>query len=102
MAICAMPRATLDIDIMIELGTLFRTKRSVEDIGFTLSSAPMEFHAGKIRIYRLCEVDALPGEELVLARQGHHRPREEAAFPSSSETGTSRRFGGGRRFVSIV
>jgi hypothetical protein len=66
MAIYAMPRATLDIDIMVELSTLFRTKRAVEDLGFTLSGAPMEFHDGKIQIYRLCKVDALSGEELVL------------------------------------
>jgi hypothetical protein len=37
MAIYAMPRATLDIDIMIELGTIFRPKRAVEELGFTLS-----------------------------------------------------------------
>ena len=66
MAIDAIARATLDIDIMVELGTLFRTKRAVEDLGFTLSGAPMEFHDGKIQIYRLCKVDALSGEELVL------------------------------------
>ena len=53
MAIYAMPRATLDIDIMIELGTLFRTKRAVEDLGFILSGAPMAFHDGKVQIYRL-------------------------------------------------
>ena len=66
MAIYAMPRATLDIDIMIDLGTLFRTKRAVEELGFTLSEAPMEFHGGKVQIYRLTKIDALSAEELVL------------------------------------
>lgn len=66
MAIFAMPRATLDIDMMIELGTLFRTKRAVEDLGFTLSGAPMEFHDGKVQIYRLCKIDAVSTEELAL------------------------------------
>ena len=66
MAIYAMPRATLDIDIMVEFGTLFRTKRAVEELGFSLSGAPMEFHDGKIQIYRLCKVEARSGEELVL------------------------------------
>jgi hypothetical protein len=66
MAIYAMPRATLDIDIMIELGTLFRTKRAVEDLGFTLSGAPMDFHDGKVQIFRLCKIDAVSAEELVL------------------------------------
>ena len=31
-----------------------------------LSGAPMEFHDGKIQIYRLCKVEARSGEELVL------------------------------------
>ena len=44
-------RATLDIDIMIDLGSLFRTKRAVEDLGFTLGAEPMDFHDGKVRIY---------------------------------------------------
>ncbi len=66
MAVYAMPRATLDIDIMIELGTLFRTKRAVEDLGYTLSGTPMEFHGGKVQIYRLCKIDAVSPEELVL------------------------------------
>ncbi len=66
MAICALPRATLDIDIMIELGTLCRTKRAVEDLGLTLSGAPIEFHDGKVQIFRLCKIDAVSTEELVL------------------------------------
>ena len=61
-----MPRATLDNDTMVELGTLCRTKRAVEDLGYTLSGAPMEFHGGKVQIYRLCKVDALSAEELGL------------------------------------
>ena len=51
---------------MIDLGTLFRTKRAVEELGFTLSGAPMEFHGGKVQIYRLTKIDALSAEELVL------------------------------------
>lgn len=66
MAIYAKPRATLDIDIMIELDLLFRTKRTVESLGFTLRGVPMEFHDGKIQIYRLCKIDAVSAEELVL------------------------------------
>ena len=66
MAIYARPRATLDIDIMIDLGSLLRTKRAVEDLGFTLSAEPMEFDDGKVQIYRLCKIDSGSGEELVL------------------------------------
>ena len=66
MAVYAMPRATLDIDIMIELGSLLRTHRAVESLGFTLSGMPMAFHGGKVQIYRLCKVEADSGEELIL------------------------------------
>jgi hypothetical protein len=66
MAVYAMPRATLDIDIMIEIGLLLRTKRAVESLGFSLSGAPMEFHDGKVQICRLCKIDAVSAEELAL------------------------------------
>lgn len=42
LAIYARPRATLDIDIMIEPDSLRQTRNSAEDLGFTLSAAPME------------------------------------------------------------
>jgi hypothetical protein len=66
MAIYALPRATLDIDILIEVESLFRTRRAVEGLGFTLSGEPMEFHGGKIQICRLCKIDPDTAEELVL------------------------------------
>ena len=66
MAIYARPRATLDIDMMIEPGSLFRTKRAVEELGFTIGSEPMNFHGGKVQIYRLCKIDTDSGEELIL------------------------------------
>jgi len=66
MAVYARPRATLDIDIMIELGSLFRTKRAVEELGFTINAELMELHGGKVHIYRLCKIDTDSGEELIL------------------------------------
>jgi hypothetical protein len=51
---------------MIELGSLSRTKRAVEELGFTLSAELMEFHGGKVQIYRLCKIDKDSGEELIL------------------------------------
>jgi hypothetical protein len=46
MAVYARPRAALDIDILIELGSLFRTKRALEELGFSISAEPMELHGG--------------------------------------------------------
>jgi hypothetical protein len=66
MAVYAMPRATLDIDMMIEMDSLPQARRAMEDLGFTLSADPMEFHGGKVRIFRLCKVDPGSGEGLVL------------------------------------
>ena len=66
MAVYDLPRATLDIDLLIHMDSLFRAKRAVESLGFTLSGAPMEFHGGKVQIYRLCKIDPTDGEELVL------------------------------------
>ena len=66
MAVYDLPRATLDIDLLIHLDSLFRAKRAVEPLGFTLSGAPMEFHGGQIQIHRLCKVEPGTGEGLVL------------------------------------
>jgi len=66
MAIYALPRATLDIDIMIEASSLEETKRAVHELGFTLSAAPMEFYSGKIHIHRTSKIEAGTGETLIL------------------------------------
>ena len=66
MAIYDLPRATLDIDLLIQIDSLLRARRAVEPLGFTLSGAPMEFHGGKIQIYRLVKIEPGTGEELVL------------------------------------
>ena len=65
MAIYARPRATLDIDMMIEPGSLFRTKSAVEELGFTIGSEPMNFHGGEVQIHGLCKIDTDSGEELI-------------------------------------
>ncbi|MEI8078493.1 MAG: hypothetical protein WCH61_02545 [bacterium] len=66
MAVYALPRATLDIDLLIQVDSLFRAKHAVEPLGFTLSAVPMEFHGGKIKIYRLCKIEPVTADELVL------------------------------------
>jgi hypothetical protein len=66
LAIYARPRATLAIDIMIELDSLPKTKNAAEDLGYTLSAAPMEFDGGKVKIQRLTKIDDDSGETLML------------------------------------
>jgi hypothetical protein len=66
MAIYALPRATLDIDILIEASSLEAARRAVHDLGFTLEAAPMEFHGGKILIRRVSKIEPGTGETLML------------------------------------
>jgi len=66
MAIYALPRATLDIDLLIEASSLEATRRVVHNLGFTITAAPMEFHDGKIHIHRVSKIEATTGETLIL------------------------------------
>ncbi len=50
MAIHAFPRATLDIDIMIEAGTLEQAKKAANELGFLIDTGKMEFKRGVIRM----------------------------------------------------
>jgi len=59
MAIYALPRATLDIDILIESSLLETTRRAVHDLGFTLEAESMEFHDGRIHIHRVSKLNPL-------------------------------------------
>jgi hypothetical protein len=66
MAVYALPRATLDIDILIEASSLEDTRRAVHDLGFTVKAAPMEFQGGKMQIHRVSKIEPGTGETLVL------------------------------------
>lgn len=66
MAIYALPRATLDIDILIEASSLETTRCTVHDLGFMLEAAPVEFHGGKVHIHRVCKIEPGTGETLML------------------------------------
>ncbi len=67
MAIYALPRATLDIDLLIEASSLESTRRAVWDLGFTFEAGPMDFHGGKIHIRRLSKIEPITSETLILA-----------------------------------
>ena len=66
LAIYALPRATLDIDILIEPNLLETTKRIVHELGYTLKAETMEFHGGKIQIHRVTKIEPGTGEALAL------------------------------------
>jgi len=66
LAIYARPRATLDIDILIEFEALSQAEDAAATLGFTFRAAPMEFQSGKVKIVRLTKVDKDTRETLVL------------------------------------
>jgi hypothetical protein len=66
MAVYALPRATLDIDLLIEGSSLKATERTVHDLGFTLKAAPMEFHGGEMHIHSANKIEPGTGEILIL------------------------------------
>jgi len=66
LAIYAKPRATLDIDMMVDSGSLSQIKHAAEELGFAFSAAPMEFHGGAVQMHRLTKIDNDSGEHLVL------------------------------------
>jgi hypothetical protein len=66
MAVYALPRATLDIDLMILPSSLEDSKRVVQSLGFTVRAIPMELHGGKVHIHRVSKIDPATEEALPL------------------------------------
>jgi hypothetical protein len=66
MAVYAFPRATLDIDILIEPKTLERVKSIAGELGFSFDAGLMRFREGAVQIYRLTKPDPDSGETLAL------------------------------------
>jgi len=66
MAVYAMPRATLDIDLMIQVESLDAAARAVEPLGFSMDSAPMDFQGGDVRMSRFTKIDPHSSEVLIL------------------------------------
>lgn len=66
MAVYALPRATLDIDLLVQRDSLAAAERALEPLGYFVGTAGMSFHQGKIRMTRLCKVDPQTHEVLML------------------------------------
>lgn len=66
MAVYAFPRATLDIDILIEPETLEKAKTVAKGLGFSIDAGLMKFSDGAIQIYRLTKVASESNEPLML------------------------------------
>ncbi len=66
MAVYALPRATLDIDILIKPESLEKTLAAARKSGFTIDAVPMQLHNGKIIIHRITKVENGTEEHLCL------------------------------------
>ena len=66
LAVYAKPRATLDIDLMVEPSALDRIKQTVRLLGFTIAAQPMRFQDGAVQIQRITKLDPHSSEDLAL------------------------------------
>ncbi len=66
LAVYARPRATLDIDIMVQPDLLDKIKQLVADLGFNIPAMPMTFKGSVVKIHRMTKIDNESGEHLPL------------------------------------
>lgn len=66
MAVHGLPRATVDIDLLILDESLEEAKAVVRSLGYTIEAQPMTFHKGAIEIRRLSRIDPSDGDLLMI------------------------------------
>ncbi|CAN2042454.1 Nucleotidyltransferase family protein [Candidatus Magnetomoraceae bacterium gMMP-15] len=66
LAVYAKPRATFDIDFMVEPNLLSKIKEIVANLGFNIPATPMSFKDDAVQIHRMTKIDNESGEYLVL------------------------------------
>jgi hypothetical protein len=66
MAVHRFPRATMDIDLMIEESSLAEATKIAKSLGYTMDVGLMTFARGAVKIYRLTMIDAEFGDVLPL------------------------------------
>jgi hypothetical protein len=64
LAVHGRPRATLDIDLLVEVDELDRLRGLLVEAGFTHEALPMTFSKGRVQIRRLTKVDEIRGDVL--------------------------------------
>ncbi|HEY5934085.1 MAG TPA: hypothetical protein VIU61_05615 [Kofleriaceae bacterium] len=66
MAIHALPRATIDIDLLIRGEDLPVVMRIANDLGYGVVASPMRFRGGDVEIRRVSKIDQESGDTLML------------------------------------
>lgn len=57
MAIHGFPRATIDIDLLVERADLERVWKIAQGLGYDVEGLPLHFHEGAIEIRRISKID---------------------------------------------
>lgn len=66
MAIHVAPRATLDVDLLLPVAQLERSKEIARGLGYEIATDPMRFAGGAVEIHRLSKPDPETGDLLSL------------------------------------
>lgn len=66
MAVYGVPRATVDIDLLITEDSVEAVCAAAAESGYTLKAMPMRFAGGKIEIRRVSKIDSESGEVMTL------------------------------------
>ena len=66
LAVYARPRATLDIDIMVDPSSFPKIMAAAEELGYRAKGEPLEFHDSDVRIQRLLKIEEESRDTLVL------------------------------------
>lgn len=66
MAVHGLPRATIDIDLLIHAESLEGAKSVVRSLGYTTEEVPMTFHKGAIEIRRWSKIDPSDGDLMMV------------------------------------
>lgn len=66
MSVHGLPRATIDIDVLILSEAVDQVRDLVAGLGYTLEALPMEFAEGAILIRRFSKIDTVAGDVLPL------------------------------------
>lgn len=66
MAVWALPRATIDIDLLIEPESADAVEAVGQSLGYTIKARPMTFSDGAIAIRRISKVDPTEGDLLMI------------------------------------
>ena len=66
LAVHGIPRATLDVDLMVQVEDVDRARRALDPVGYRLTGADMRFAGGAVIISRLVKPDPDSEDALIV------------------------------------